>query len=131
MDFFRNLFKPGWMSDDYRKAQNAFRSVKKRNSSAELIHVALTCPHTGLRAEAVNLLEEQNTLHTVALNDPSEAPRLNAVQRIEDLNFLADIAENTSIRSSVRMAALDRITDTTILLRLLLRLDPTCYDFPF
>jgi len=123
MGFFINLFKPGWMSKDFRKAQSAFNRIKNKKSTPELIRIAVTCPHAALRSAATDLIDDQDTLRGLVLHDPSQSLRVRALERIEDTSFFVSIVDNRSINLDLRIAALKRITDTKIILQLLLSLD--------
>ena len=146
------LFTPAWASNDFDKALEA---VYKLTDEAKLVRVVNEAPHTAIRLVALRELTNKGTLMgivntnsddtvrlaaAIKVNDPvlmkpvfaniasycyNEKTALEALDLLEDQNLLADVALREYQLKDVRVAAIKRLTDAQMIVKVIKELNDT------
>ncbi|MCL2632358.1 MAG: hypothetical protein FWD45_04665 [Coriobacteriia bacterium] len=109
------LFKPAWMSSNWKKVA---RAVKRTKSQQTLYRIINDAPNSYARRAALEKLTDQSLLADVARNTYGREVRLAAAKKLTDLELaqevFADLAKMIGI-SDIQLAAIEQLTDQATL----------------
>jgi len=108
------LFKPVWMTTNWKKENAAVDAVQKITDQIKLARVAQNAPIANVRMWAVEKMTDQVILASIAKNDTDSNVRSKAVQTLTEQSFLIDFAKNDK-DSHIRWSAINNLSNKSVL----------------